>query len=382
MKYILQIFNGSWNEAKATPEEIIRKIDDISLRIPVSQVIIGYQINPAAYREIGAYLHQAGIRMLLWLPVFSAVTEITETDESLDIFGRKIITPEEQAKDGFVFVCPSSPRNIQNIKDIYEKNFSDCGFDGVFLDRIRTQSFTSGVSGVLSCCCPRCREAFLKRGVDISQTAERYEASGDSFFDMNAWPMSGAFELKDRLAQKFFLAKEEIIAEAVSDLCRHFKEQGLTVGLDLFSPMVSRFVGQNYDLITKDADFIKPMLYRRTEAPAGPGYEFALFKKHVPEARTREEVPMDLAFLNAQLAAMQQLPCEKYPGIEVNYYKGGVDTSPEYIGESLSAVKDHGYEGAVLCWNVMEAPEEHIEAISKLQSASAAFSPCKAVYLS
>ena len=94
--------------------------------------------------------------------------------------------------------------------------------------------------------------------------------------------MSGAFELKDRLAQKFFLAKEEIIAEAVSDLCRHFKEQGLTVGLDLFSPMVSRFVGQNYDLITKDADFIKPMLYRRTEAPAGPGYEFALFKKHAP----------------------------------------------------------------------------------------------------
>ena len=39
MKYILQVFNGSWNEAEASPEEIIRKIDDISSRIPVSQVI-------------------------------------------------------------------------------------------------------------------------------------------------------------------------------------------------------------------------------------------------------------------------------------------------------------------------------------------------------
>ena len=366
MKYILQVFNGSWNEAEASPEEIIRKIDDISSRIPVSQVIIGFQINAAAYRQVGAHLHQAGIRMILWLPVFSAVTEIMETDESLDIFGRKIITPEQQVKDGFVFVCPSSPHNIQNIKDIYEKYYSDCGFDGVFLDRIRTQSFTAGVSGVLSCGCHRCREAFLKRGVDISQVAERYEKSGDSFFDMNAWPMSGTFELKDRLAQKFFTAKEEIIAEAVSDLCRYFKERGLTVGLDLFSPLVSRFVGQNYDLITKDADFIKPMLYRKTEAPAGPGYEYALFKKHAPNARTREEVPMDLEFLNAQLTVMQQLPCEKYPGIEINYYKGGAETSPAYIEESLSAIKDHGYEGAVLCWNIMEAPEAHIEAVSKL----------------
>ena len=28
MKYILQVFNGSWNEAEASPEELIRKIDD------------------------------------------------------------------------------------------------------------------------------------------------------------------------------------------------------------------------------------------------------------------------------------------------------------------------------------------------------------------
>ena len=51
--------------------------------------------------------------------------------------------------------------------DTYEKHFSDCGFDGVFLDRIRSQSFETGISGVLSCACERCRKAFSEKGVNI-----------------------------------------------------------------------------------------------------------------------------------------------------------------------------------------------------------------------
>ena len=60
------------------------------------------------------------------------------------------------AGEGFRFNCPSDPQNIANIVAVYDNNFSDCGFDGVFLDRIRTQSFVSGNGGVLNCCCDLC----------------------------------------------------------------------------------------------------------------------------------------------------------------------------------------------------------------------------------
>jgi hypothetical protein len=169
-----------------------------------------------------------------------------------------------------------------------------------------------------------------------------------------------------RVAQRFFEAKEEIIAAAVSELCGYFKDKGLIVGLDLFAPLVSRFVGQNYALITKDADFIKPMLYRRTEAPAGIGYEYALFEKHAPAARRPAAPAMDRAFLNTQLEAVAQVSCERYPGIEVNYLEGIAQTDPDYVRESFDTVREFGFEGAVLCWNVMEAPDEHIEAIAEL----------------
>ena len=362
MKYILQVFTGPWKTACYRPEEIVLKMQQIAARIPTDQVILGWNIAPSVYREVGSCLHKAGIRMLLWLPVLAETGALSETEESLDLFGERVVSKAGDEGADFAFGCPSSPRNIRIVQEIYEKYFSGCGFDGVFLDRIRSQSFASGVSGVLSCGCERCRKAFLDRGVDIRAVRERYEQKRDAFFDLTAYPMNGRFELKDPLAQRFFDAKEEIIAETVNEICAYFKGKGLTVGLDLFAPLVSRFVGQHYPLITKNADFIKPMLYRKTEAPAGIGYEYRLFEKYAPDARGRIQITMDKAFLDTQLEAVSRVPCGKYPGIEVNYDENLVRTDAGYITESLSAIRDCGFDGAVLCWDVMRAPETFIEA--------------------
>ena len=364
MKYILQIFTGPWHTLNHDPEDIIRRIDEIAMKIPVDKVIIGWNMDASVYKKVGAFLREKDIRMILWLPVFSEVSAVAEPDEALDIFGEKIITPIHQEGEDFVFGCPTAPRNVQIVMDIYEKNFADCGFDGVFLDKIRSQSFVSGISGVLSCGCERCRQAFQQKGVDLEAVRQQYEAKKDAFFDMESYPLSGAFVLKNAIAQHFFEAKEEIIADAVVGLSRYFKDKGLIVGLDLFAPIVSRFVGQNYAKITQAADFIKPMLYRKTEVPAGIGYEYALFEKHAPKAQVRPEISMDKAFLDTQLEAIRQVDCEKFPGIEINYREDIARTNAEYVKESMEAIRAFGFEGAALCWNVMLAPEAHIEAIS------------------
>ena len=369
MKYILQVFTGPWNSQKTGTGDIIRRIGAICSRIAVDKVIIGWHIDPSAYSEIGAFLHARGIPMLLWLPVFSEISAMEKPDEALDIFGKTVVTPIRQEDEDFMFGCPSSRRNIQIVKNIYEKHFSGCGFDGVFLDKIRSQSFVSGISGILSCGCERCRRAFLKRNVDMDAVRELYTEKKAAFFEMASFPMHGRFVLKDALATRFFEAKEEIIAEAVADLSGYFKAKGLTVGLDLFAPVISRFVGQSYPLITQYADFIKPMLYRMTNAPAGIGYEYALSEKYAYPARERKKLLTDRAFLNTQLEAMKDAPCEKYPGIEINYREDIARTSADYISESLAAVREYGFEGAALCWNVMLAPEAHIEAIAKMEQA-------------
>lgn len=75
---------------------------------------------------------------------------------------------------------------------------------------------------------------------------------------------------------------------------------------------------------------------------------------------------MDRTFLDTQLEAIGQVSCERYPGIEINYLADIARTDVGYVRESLTAVKEFGFEGAALCWNVMEAPDEHIEAIAGL----------------
>ena len=363
MRYILQICTGAWDASNYTTEAIIERIRAIASKIPVDKVIIGWSIDKSPYQEVGTFLHGQGIQMILWLPCFSEISGVAQPDETRDLFGKEIVVPLKQPGEDFVFCCPSSPRNIQIVESLYEECFAGCGFDGVFLDKVRSQSFVAGVPSVLSCGCERCQKAFLDRGVDLEDVRSLYEEKGDAFFDMRSYPMSGEFELVELVAQRFFETKEEIVAAAVSELCSYFKDKGLIVGLDLFAPLVSRFVGQNYTLITKNADFIKPMLYRRTEAPAGIGYEYALFEKYAPAAKKPAAPAMDRTFLDTQLEAVSKASCERYPGIEINYLESIARTNPSYIRESLSAVREFGFEGVALCWNVMEAPDEHIECI-------------------
>lgn len=359
--YIVQVSLGGWHSPDYTAEQIIGRLDTVSRLIPVQKVIIGWSQDKEIYRQVGAYLHDKDIRMLLWLPVFAETEEVCDNSPAVDLWGQVPANYDLAAGEGFRFNCPSDPQNIANIVAIYDSLFSDCGFDGVFLDRIRTQSFVSGVSGVLNCGCPLCVERFAKEGVDIATVKAAYEAQGDLFFDVNGYEMTEGFSFVNPLASAFFKAKGRVVSTSVATVADSLRSRGLEVGMDLYAPFMAPFVGQDYAILAKHADFIKPMLYRQTFAPAGMGFEYDLLRKALPKADGYPDLKMNETFLHVQLEAMAPYPCGKYPGIEINYREGIVPTSPEYVSESLKAVLSHGFDGAVLSWNIMEAPLSHLK---------------------
>lgn len=359
--YIVQVSLGGWHSSDYTAEQIIGRIDTVSQQIPVEKVIIGWSDNKEIYRQVGEYLHEKNIRMLLWLPVFAETEEMCQNTPAVDLWGKVPANYDLAAGESFRFNCPSDPQNIANVIAIYDQHFSDCGFDGVFLDRIRTQSFVSGVNGVLSCGCPLCVERFAKEGVDIQQVKAEYEAKGDSFFSVRGYSTADGFCFDNPIAANFFKAKGHVVSNSVAAIADSLRQRGLEVGMDLYAPFMAPFVGQDYSILAAHADFIKPMLYRQTFAPAGMGYEYDLLHKALPAAQGYTSFKMDVDFLNTQLKAMAPYSCDKYPGIEINYKKDVVPTSPEYVAESLKAVQSHGFNGAVLSWNIMEAPLSHLE---------------------
>ena len=361
--YIVQVSLGGWHSPDYTAEQIISRIDTVGKLIPVQKVIIGWSLDKDIYRQVGEYLHSKGIRMLLWLPVFAETEEMCSNSPAVDLWGNVPANYDLAAGEGFRFNCPSDPQNAANVVDIYDRNFSDCGFDGVFLDRIRTQSFVSGVGGVLNCGCPLCAEKFAAEGIDLEAVRAEWAAKGDGFLNVTGYSPAGGFEFENPIAAAFFKAKGHIVSGAVAAMADSLRSRGLEVGMDLYAPFMAPFVGQDYGILAAHADFIKPMLYRKTFAPAGMGFEYDLLKAAVPGATGYPEFKMDLDFLDSQLEAMEPFACAKYPGIEINYREGVVPTSPEYVTESLSAVLNHGFEGVVLSWNIMEAPLAHLDCL-------------------
>lgn len=362
-KYIVQVSLGSWHHADYTADQIIGRIDTVSSMIPVSKVIIGWSLDKEIYRKVGEYLHSKDIRMLLWFPVFAETEEMCENSPALDLWGNIPSNYDLAAGEGFRFNCPSDPQNIANIVAVYDNNFSDCGFDGVFLDRIRTQSFVSGNGGVLNCCCELCTAKFKEEGVDLEIVREAWEDAGDDFLSVTGYTPEGGFVFEDKLTQDFFDAKGHIVSGAVAAVADSLRNRGLEIGMDLYAPFMAPFVGQDYEILTAHADFIKPMLYRQTFAPAGMGFEYDLLKKAAPGAEGYPEFEMDLDFLHSQLVAMEPYSCAKFPGIEINYREEVVPTSPAYVTESLDAVASHGFNGTVLSWNIMEAPLAHLDCL-------------------
>ncbi len=368
MKTIIQIFTGGWKTANYTAEAIVKRLEEVTSLLPVEKVIIGWNLDQALYRQVGSFLKKRSIDMLLWLPVFAESNSLYDAHEALDINGKTIKPPKAMGEESFSFCCPTSLLNRENGYRIYEEHFRDCGFAGVFLDRIRTQSFVSGVPGVLSCGCERCRKAFMERGVDLDRVRALYEEKKDHFFDAAGCSPEKGFAFRETLAERFFEVKGELVSEAVVDICGHFQSMGMQTGLDLFAPLMSVFVGQPFEKISEKADFIKPMLYRKTEAPAGIGFEYELLKKCAPEAIGYPDLVADEDFLRRQALAFAGLPCGKYPGIEVNYREDIARTDPKYIRESLRVLRDAGMDGVTLSWDVMLAPDDHLKAVSECAS--------------
>ena len=363
--YIVQVSLGGWNNPLYTADQIIGRIDTVSSQINVCKVIIGWSLDKEIYRQVGDYLHSKDIKMLLWLPVFAETEEVCDNVPAVDLWGKVPANYDLAADEGFRFNCPSNPQNAANVIAIYDNHFSDCGFDGVFLDRIRTQSFVSGVGGVLNCGCPGCKKLFEEEGVCLETIKGEWAFNGDDFLSVTGYSPETGFVFKNPHATDYFKAKGHIVSGAVAAIADSLHSRGLEVGMDLYAPFMAPFVGQDYEILSRHADFIKPMLYRKTLAPAGMGFEYELMLNAVPGADGYPSFEMDVAFLESQLEAMKSCPCAKYPGLEINYREGIVPTSPEYVTESLDAIMRYGFDGAVLSWNIMEAPEAHIACLGK-----------------
>lgn len=384
---ILQISTGGYAEHRVSYEAIEERLTGLLGRIPVEAVIIGWSCDRALYRQVIELLKGRGVKCYLWLPVFS------ETGV-LDSRVRRLITEQGTEAEcyslaegeNFEFYCPNQPVNWAAFIELYEKFFDGLGFDGVFLDKIRYGTFANGIGGVFSCFCSRCMEEYKKAGLDTDGLKTEMAKMRSKSGAYSRRPMGiqsyqkGRYRFDNPVWEAFFTAKAVCVTEALEKITAYFHNRGMAVGMDVFAPFLGYFAGQDVEKLSELADFVKPMMYRITQAPAGLPFETDCLIRETAGKGTAEEAVkagfleaigcgredlgrFDREFVKRELLFMAELSSPVYCGIEVNQ-NHVAPAGPDYVKENLEAFSELPIHGYVLSWDLLSAPEENIEVIA------------------
>ncbi len=359
-------------------EHLIRQLNRLQDRHPAKAVVCGIHAPKDVYSRIISRARHDGTKVYLWLPAFSELDDLAHFDPLVDWEGNAFL--EGRKIRDFRFRCPESNHNRSVFFEASLKELQAGDFDGVFLDRIRYPSFQFGLSGVLGCFCPHCLKRYEQMGLDpdalrggCRRLKDRIEAgSGNPLgliaFDGHRW------QLEDPDLQALFDARCTIMEETLEHLCSAYRERGYGIGLDLFTPSLSWFAGQDYLRLTRLADFVKPMMYLHTDAPAGLPYELDVLEQAV--GRGSKKLLMALCggtglddYAAAEIRRMmlmvrQTSPAvQVYCGMEYNRVPVLAPVGPEQIMHSLRVFRSAGAEGVMPAWSLISAPEENVDAL-------------------
>lgn len=234
-------------------------------------------------------------RFIYGQPVFSETGLLKPVKRLLDDEGCEVKSYQLKEGENFEFYCPNESVNLKSFMEIYDERFADIPFDGVFLDKIRYGAFSNGRNGVFSCFCPKCQAEYEKAGIDTAalQKEMKLVKTEDAVYQETPLGITGyekgRYHFRNPVWEKFFSYKNKRICETLKPVIGEFHKRGLDVGVDTFSPFTSYFAGQDIDELGKMADFVKPMMYRITNAPAGLPWESeSLFKETLSQGSTYE----------------------------------------------------------------------------------------------
>ena len=369
-----------WGISSANPdwERLVRKVNTLQDRYPAKALVCGLFAPRDVYRRIIRRAHQDGAAVYLWLPVFSELDDMADFDPLID--WRENAFLSDKSIDGFRFRCPGSAHNREAFLEASLKYLQAGDFDGVFLDRIRYPSFQFGLSGVLGCFCPQCLKKYERMGLDpdalraacerLSQRVKAKEENplGLTAFDGHRWIF------RDPDVQALFDARCAVLEESMTALCAAYRERGYKIGLDLFTPALAYFAGQDFNRLVPLADFAKPMLYLHTDAPAGLPYELDMVAEYTGEQSRKTLMALsggdtidafaaaEIRRLNARYGSSgSAVPV--YCGMEYNRVARLAPVGPREIAHTLQVFQSAGATGVMPSWSLISAPDENVEAL-------------------
>jgi hypothetical protein len=396
----VQYLEGGPGVAVISPLQARERLRAAFERLPISILLLGWNLPAALVEACAEETALAGAQLYGWHPVLTSDGTWMPQPEWYTIGLDEKPVLGYQGLPEFTFACPNQPPVREAVATCLQQTLRDGFYQGLLLDRIRYPSPSKDPVNSLACFCEGCRRAAAADGLDLEGI--RLQIGGLSARPGGAKAFVG--ELLDRQAlarsdpdlaalSAFLDFRARTVTRFVQAVIAPMRAKGLEVGLDCFSPALTRMVGQDLTALNLTCDWIKVMAYGHTLAPAGLPFEllgladWLVDRDAVDEsdalawlsATTGLPLPSSRGALRDAGLAPNALEAEVRHarsagvrrlllGIELVEIAEVVSLNPAEIAADLCALRGAGTDGLVLSWDLWHMPLERLSLVHQIWS--------------
>lgn len=379
-----------------TPTQAAHRLQAAFERLPISHVLLGWNLPDALIDTCAEVSRKNNAKLYRWHPL------LTGDGVFRTYPGWRTIALDGSPINGFgglpefTFMCPNHPAVREGVLSHLVSIARDDRYDGVFLDRIRYASPAENPEKTLGCFCQACQQAAAESGLDLVMTQRHLRLMLDSrkgakhFIHamIDTHDSTGVCEHADTL-RAFMEFRIRTITRIVSDAAVILRDHRREIGLDCWSPALTRLVGQNLTMLRHCGDWVKVMTYAHAMGPAGLPFELLrladwLMSQGISESETMARLYIATGLrLPQKRADLRQngLPPEvlrhegasarlmqgvMLAGVELVEIDGVIHLEDARISTNLAAFRQSGVDGLVLSWDLWEIPAERLELVRQM----------------
>jgi hypothetical protein len=378
----------------ASPADVRRKLRDAFQRLPISMVLLDWDLPPAMEEAVAEETrrHQAALyRWQTWL-TGDANTDLPPEWAVINVDGTPV-TGYANDPD-FTFICPNHSGVEEFLEERLEAIASRGLFQGIFLDRIRFPSPAANPASHLGCFCRHCQRLAADRGFDLEVDRRHIQSllKEDQGIVSLCQALLGYPDTENVLLKQVLDFRQSSITHTVEQARKQAASLALQVGLDCFSPTLTRMVGQDLGSLSACSDWVKIMTYPRVFGPAGLSFELLdlldwLLRSgldeshalHILEETTGLNLPLSRAGLRKDGLSSASIAREigrshdlglpnPLAGIALVEVPGIHDSTRTQLEADLQASRKA--TGLVLSWDLWQIPLETLDLVRQVWETS------------
>ncbi len=256
-----------------TPAQVRERLRQAFDLRPISIVILGWNLPPQLEDTVAEETSQHAAALYRWHPLLASDAGFTLPAEWQPINLHREPVPGFKGLSEFTFLCPNRADVQAWIAERIEIAAKRGIYQGLFFDRMRFPSPAENPERHLACFCKSCQRIAADSGLDLEAVRHHIDSLFADSSGAKTFIQALFSPTDDSLLESFFNLRLKCITRIVQVAAKMARSHRLNIGLDCFSPTLTRMVGQDLSALNQSCDWIKLMTYPRVFGPAGLPFE-------------------------------------------------------------------------------------------------------------